>query len=85
MPAYTPTEFVKDGDYQIALSWADHYQLIWEGYTLISEVPDYPLNERVATLQDVADEAAAREAADLALIEQVKKSSGSLPNFYYAI
>lgn len=41
--AYTATDFVKGGDTQRATSWSEHYNLIWDGYTVVGAIPSPPV------------------------------------------
>lgn len=60
--AYTPTTFFKNGDEEIAYSWEDHYQFLWEGWTAGAAAPPPDPNNITATMGDVEDAAAATEA-----------------------
>ena len=42
MTAYTPTLFYKGSQTQIVETWSEHYQLIWEGWTIGGPIPPEP-------------------------------------------
>lgn len=60
--AYTPTTFFKNGDEEIAYSWEDHYQFLWEGWTADGPAPPPDPDNITATLGDVQDATAVTEA-----------------------
>lgn len=65
---YTPTEFVKGSDTEVATTWAEHWQLIWDGYTVVGDAPETPRSLVTARLSDIdaaIDELAADTEAEL--------------------
>lgn len=44
---YPPTTFLRqrDGASAIALTWAEHWELLWDGYKPVNGTPDFPVGE----------------------------------------
>jgi hypothetical protein len=53
MADFTPITFVKDGVTEVAYTWADYRQFIWDGWSIGPGVPEPPdtLDERLEAIE----------------------------------
>lgn len=73
MADYTPTQYIKGTTIKTGSTWAEHYQLIWEGYVPIGEAVVNPRARIPAMLSDVdAVEDQAEAAAIIAAANDMR-------------